>query len=75
MKPYSYIKSVNEVKERFNEHMRDMVLSCHSGSNAFWILAKQVNNNLIDSFLPTLIPGDVSIITSSKEKPEVFART
>lgn len=71
----NYNKTVNEAKDRFNERMRDKVLSCPNGSRAFWTLAKHVNNNFTDSSFPPLTAGDGSLITSSKEKAELFAST
>lgn len=62
-----YNKTIKEVKEKFEKHLPDKILSRPHVIRAFWPLTKHVNISSNDCSLAYL-SADCSIITSSKEK-------
>lgn len=53
---------LNEAKHNFNKYMQNKFLCCANVSRAFEILAKDMNNNFMDSyFLPLTTDGELII--------------
>ena len=67
-------KTLRSAKFRYEQKIKNKLLSTHRSPKSFWSFAKDVSKNFIKSSSPALIDCTGNLITDAKSKANLFAK-